>query len=76
MQEYFNVIRLAREDVSQILKKDCSKLTDETMALIAGKLSNALFENGYWDILHEVLLYALSEQLADGKLPKLKQEDI
>jgi len=65
--EYFNVLRISREDAAESIRQvPCSfpewvnseiaaYLTDEDMEQIASRVEDALMESGFWTILAEVV---------------------
>jgi len=53
--KYFEVLRLCREDVEEVLgKEDADRLDDSYLKLIARDVEDALMESGFWDILKKV----------------------
>lgn len=51
----FNVIRLERDDLTQILGEKAHSLTDDQMRRICDKTSDAIYELGFWDVLETVI---------------------
>jgi hypothetical protein len=66
---YIPIVRLTREEFEAAVAHhalDHPELTDDDLSRIARKMADALFENGFWEILNQVVGDYLDNALDEG----------
>lgn len=53
--DFFEVIKLHKDDIKRVSSVDINDLDDDDMKVIVDKLSESILEVSYWNILYDIM---------------------